>query len=74
MSAAMTSVFFLVPPDADAGCQPGCEVRARFDVQSRHGELVATEFLVVEIHFEIGSQQNLLGVSCGDASRKGEHE
>jgi len=65
---------FLVPPDADVGCQPGCEVRARFDVQSRHGELVAAEFLVVEIHFEIGSQQNLLGVSCGDASRKGEHE
>ena len=65
---------FLVPPDADTGRQPGREVRARFDVQSRHGELVAAEFLVVEIHFEIGSQQNLLCVSCGDASGKGEQE
>ena len=65
---------FLVPPDADTGRQPGREVRARFDVQSRHGELVAAEFLVVEIHFEIGSQQNLLCVSCGDAFGKGEQE
>ena len=69
MSAAMTSVFF-----SFHRMPTGREVRARFDVQSRHGELVAAEFLVVEIHFEIGSQQNLLCVSCGDASGKGEQE
>lgn len=60
MSAAMTSVFFSSHRMPTRGVSRAAKSRARFDVQSRHGELVAAEFLVVEIHFEIGSQQNLL--------------